>query len=133
MGQFHRLTPKSHPAWSDFTSMKYAKAPIVFVAALCSTLPGCASLPQAEHQAPLSPAQPTITVEPQMLWGEVLAELFPLNEQARTPETDQVMPTLIAGDWLAMQCAFMGGYWDLGHNNDAPTFAGAPESWFQLD
>ena len=118
--------------------MKYAKAPIVFVAALCSTLPGCASLPQTEHQASLSPAQPTITVEPQMLWGEVLAELFPLNEQAPTlaannAEHEQVMPTLIAGDWLAMQCAFMGGYWDLDHNNDAPTFAGAPESWFQLD
>lgn len=118
--------------------MKYDKAPFVFAATLTWTLAGCASLPQVDQQASIEHPAPTVTVDTQALWGEVIAELFPMRDQAQAAkvaslEGNQPMPMLIAGDWLAMQCAFVGAYWDMDQTNDAPTFAGAPESWFQLD
>ncbi len=37
------------------------------------------------------------------------------------------LPQLVAGDWLAWQCAIVGGYWDMPNEN-APAFAEALES-----
>jgi len=52
-------------------------------------------------------------------------------ESALAPSTSYKLPELVAGDWLAWQCALVGGYWDM-HSKQAPAFAEAFES-DQLD
>ena len=67
-------------------------------------------------------------------WHGILSELFAAYEQTEPITAEQpTMPQLVAGDWLAFQCATAGGYWDLPAQSDAPVFAGAPESWSALD
>ncbi|MFG0312923.1 MAG: hypothetical protein ACF8LL_01870 [Phycisphaerales bacterium] len=67
-------------------------------------------------------------------WHGILSELFAAYEQTAPIAAEQPsMPQLVAGDWLAFQCATAGGYWDLPAQSDAPVFAGAPESWSALD
>lgn len=66
------------------------------------------------------------------MWEIVLAELHlqALNTQEIEREPDLVsMPQLVAGDWLAFECAIAGGYWDLGYEKGTPVFAEVPESW----
>lgn len=66
------------------------------------------------------------------MWEIVLAELHlqALNEERIEREPDLVsMPQLVAGDWLAFECAIAGGYWDLGYEKGTPVFAEVPESW----
>ncbi len=67
-------------------------------------------------------------------WQSILSELFAAYELSEPITAEQpTMPQLVAGDWLAFQCATAGGYWDLPAQSDAPVFAGAPESWSALD
>jgi hypothetical protein len=66
------------------------------------------------------------------MWEIVLAELHlqALNKERIEREPDLVsMPQLVAGDWLAFECAIAGGYWDLGYEKGTPVFAEVPESW----
>lgn len=66
------------------------------------------------------------------MWEIVLAELHlqAFNTQEIEREPDLVsMPQLVAGDWLAFECAIAGGYWDVGHEKGTPVFAEVPESW----
>ena len=58
---------------------------------------------------------------------DVFEELFG-NAPATAPtQGNRVGPSLIAGDWLAHQCALAGGYWDMPHRENAPAFAEASE------
>ena len=64
--------------------------------------------------------------------SQILTELFELLEPkfvlAQKPiQIQSTSPQLIAGDWLAWQCAIVGGYWDMPQIN-APAYAEAFES-----
>lgn len=39
------------------------------------------------------------------------------------------MPQLVAGDWLAIECAVAGGYWDVTQDKSTPAYAEVLESW----
>lgn len=104
------------------------------------SLVGCAQPhTPATHAGGESLHQPMLvaTAEPingSTSWSSILSELFAACEQAEPSPADQpTMPQLVAGDWLAFQCATAGGYWDMPAQSDAPVFAGAPESWSALD
>jgi len=80
-----------------------------------------------ETQVQLNPSH--IPAETQ---DQILAELFELlliklEPSTQTIQVQSTPPQLVAGDWLAWQCAIVGSYWDLPQTN-APTFAEALES-----
>jgi len=78
-----------------------------------------------------SPTKPAPEAESSM-WQAVLAELdlqFDQPTQRESTTGSNALPQLIAGDWLAMECAISGGYWDWGHERGTPVFAEVPESW----
>jgi len=65
-------------------------------------------------------------------WGDILFELLAF-EYPQAPQPQNAGPSLIAGDWLAVQCAIAGGYWDMPVYTDTPAYAEVPESWFGFD
>ncbi|MBL4698911.1 MAG: hypothetical protein JKX70_08760 [Phycisphaerales bacterium] len=70
-----------------------------------------------ETQVQLNPLH--IQIETQ---DQTLAELFELLDPKFVPALQPVRfqstaPQLIAGDWLAWQCAIVGNYWDLPLKN----------------
>lgn len=64
------------------------------------------------------------TNDHQPISSAILSELT--IEYAQFNTTGSIGPQLVAGDWLAWQCAFAGSYWDLPAKK-APTFAEAIE------
>lgn len=68
----------------------------------------------------------------QATWNDVVFELL-ITAPPTTDEVRTTGPSLIAGDWLAIQCALAGDYWDVPNEKGAPVFAEAPESWFRLE
>ena len=112
--------------------MKRQLTQIALLLPLTSSLIGCASM-HTINEPVVAQGSPTLisAAQHEALWSEVLAELFPVQAQAEPAQ--QGMPSLVAGDWLAMRCAIVGDYWDLNKNNDAPAYAEAPESWYLLD
>ncbi|MAO24817.1 MAG: hypothetical protein CMJ25_29065 [Phycisphaerae bacterium] len=65
-------------------------------------------------------------------WEAVFAELVP--EQAEVGVNSLVHgPSLVAGDWLAFQCAIAGGYMGSAYEKGTPAYAEVPESWFRFE
>ncbi len=99
---------------------------------------GCVSqhsVSSIEHTEPLgSPIelQAADQADLEQSWHEVFAELLE-TPPSPTLATQRTGPTLVAGDWLAIQCAIAGGYWDMPTTNNAPVFAEALESWPYLE
>jgi hypothetical protein len=99
---------------------------------------GCRSLPVA---AAVDPEQAAILDRPMtpesgelLIWEQAFVELFMHAEAtARSPRTGGMGPSLVAGDWLAIECAIAGGYWDIAHEEGTPAYAEVPESWFRLE
>lgn len=62
--------------------------------------------------------------------ADLLTELdVVIVASAATPLPDLVGPQLIAGDWLAWQCAFAGSYWDMSlQDGERHYYAGAYEA-----
>lgn len=65
------------------------------------------------------------------LWMGVLYELELIfdGQFSQVEPQSYELPRLVAGDWLAIECAFAGGYWDLRQEKGTPVFAEVPESW----
>ncbi len=82
----------------------------------------------------ISADRPTVmsSTENQSMWERVLVELE-LVHASRPVEhsspSGTAMPQLVAGDWLAFECAIVGGYWDMSHDKSTPAYAEVPESW----
>jgi hypothetical protein len=118
--------------------MKHA---VIALAVPLFTMPGCTQphTPATHaggetlHHQPIRVAN-AAPINSSSIWQGILSELFAVYEQTDPIAAEQpAMPQLVAGDWLAFQCATAGGYWDLPAQSDAPVFAGAPESWSALD
>jgi hypothetical protein len=102
------------------------------------TLIGCRShqvlveAPAAAHEPPAERELiGSVSDLDTFLWMGVLSELEIMfaEHASKTPLQRNDMPQLIAGDWLAFECALAGGYWDLGEEKGTPVFAEVPESW----
>tara|TARA_R110002072_G_scaffold42064_21_gene118940 strand:+ start:226831 stop:227166 length:336 start_codon:yes stop_codon:yes gene_type:complete len=107
---------------------------------MTTLLGGCAhqhALVADEHPllaSPSSSINPEIDVENE---SDTIAASMMLNElgigfvDVRNESVDSSvpyeLPQLVAGDWLAWQCAVVGGYWDMPNEN-APAFAEAFEA-----
>ncbi len=111
----------------------------VLPALALASLNGCA-VQQSRINAHHQQAASIVATSPdaRALWDEVLSELFPpqsgITQGAVASEQPRsTMPSLVAGDWLGVRCAVVGGYWDATHENGTPVFAEVPESWSQLD
>jgi|GEM_PF-5058488 len=105
-----------------------------------SLLGGCAhqhALVTDENPLMITPTtiiEPKINIDHE---SDIIAASMMLNElglgfiEARDESTGSSLsyelPQLVAGDWLAWQCAVVGGYWDMPNEN-APAFAEALES-----
>lgn len=66
------------------------------------------------------------------MWERVLIELEMVHTSRSVEQIEpsaRSMPQLVAGDWLAFECAIVGGYWDLSHDKSTPAYAEVPESW----
>jgi hypothetical protein len=107
------------------------------------TLGGCSHHQSLTRSHTFQSAEPTIVIamdetvndtELVTIWGQILNELFEQSTPVESAQSSSpTMPALVAGDWLAFECALAGGYWDVPKNNDAPVFAEAPESWFPTE
>jgi hypothetical protein len=102
--------------------------PLLFVGILVGLpLAGCATQQAFETEISLEPTHP-IQVYPdspidtprsEFDSGSLLAELLLLLTSAYpqsevVPEIQSALgPELVAGDWLAWQCALTGNYWDM--------------------
>lgn len=99
---------------------------------------GCVSPQTSQSVVPSVPVELVVVEDrqsettQQAAWNNVVFELL-ITAPPTTDEVQATGPSLIAGDWLAIQCALAGGYWDLHNQKDAPVFAEAPESWFRLE
>lgn len=127
-----------------------AKLPLAAsVFSICSLtlLTGChrgQTITQADAALPTNQAAPLITATHSPVLGTssgtssnpsqaaALAELLPwliveLPQQQAPQATKAPGPSLVAGDWLAFQCAMAGGYWDTPRDENTPTFAGVTQ------
>jgi len=137
------------PIWANLTSDPLDLIPMnTIIASVCVSaigfglcaLGGCTS--QQLEQVTLDTAgvievQSALPTKPapeaqSSMWQAVIAELdlqFDLSAQRESTTGSNALPQLIAGDWLAMECAISGGYWDWGQERGTPVFAEVPESW----
>lgn len=96
---------------------------------------GCAPIrvsTQGESAGVVLEPSASVALEADQEWAQVLNELFILQHPNALGH-EHHGPSLVAGDWLAMQCALAGGYGELRNENDTPVFAGVPESWSRLE
>jgi len=108
--------------------MSYSTTPsiraAIFAASLAATafFGGCAGQPAAE----LTQADKMLILEEIDLGSSLVG-----YEQPQL--TTATGPNLIAGDWLAIQCASAGGYFDLDFNNAdwSPVFANVVTSQYE--
>jgi len=101
----------------------------LFITGIFVALPltGCATHHVLESETPLAPTHPVLvfpvssidTPRSEFDSGSLLAELLLLLTSAY-PQSEVVPeiqsapgPELVAGDWLAWQCAQAGNYWDM--------------------
>ena len=112
-----------------------------------ASLGGCAQHQILIENPSLNVGEPTAVVamndtvsdtEALSIWGEILEELIIQQHQLDTQTNTSGMPQLVAGDWLAFECAMAGGYWErfdteIDQKNDAPVFAEASESWLPAE
>lgn len=87
----------------------------------------------AEGLVPADAAEPVeLTAGDTSIWESVIAELMPQTEPSRG-NTPVQGPSLVAGDWLAFQCAIAGGYMGSEYEKGTPAYAEVPESWFRFE
>ncbi len=67
------------------------------------------------------------TIAASMMLNELGIGFVDAREESTGASLSYELPQLVAGDWLAWQCAVVGGYWDMPNEN-APAFAEAFES-----
>ena len=93
---------------------------------LCQLPGGCAIQPTSivlDTQSSITGAEQ----ESADVHAVVLTELSITKSVTLSAEKPALGPQLIAGDWLAFQCALAGGYWDLKPGT-GPTYAEAYEA-----
>ncbi len=118
------IVDKTHPIHIHMTKHRII-APIT---ALPMLMIGCAhQSQQVLNPNELGHTSPSLIadVNPSAQSAQVLSELSmsSLIWQNTNP-TPSITPQLVAGDWLAWQCAIAGSYWDMPFKN-APAYAEA--------
>ncbi|MFG0299340.1 MAG: hypothetical protein ACF8K1_07050 [Phycisphaerales bacterium JB047] len=87
----------------------------------------------AQGLVPADAAEPVeLRTDDSSVWESVFAELMPQAVSSRE-NTPSHGPSLVAGDWLAFQCAIAGGYLGTEHEKGTPAYAEVPESWFRFE
>lgn len=99
-------------------------------ALLCLLATPCILISGCTHQNAIALDTHGEGLVSQSVEADLLTELDVLTvASAATPLPDLFGPQLIAGDWLAWQCAFAGSYWDMPlQDGERHYYAGAYES-----